>query len=115
MPEQEPGLLYEGIESFRELPFGELWDALEDRAKCGCFYSVHSVYSGITAARRCDSRAAVKRRWLRAVSSGVAQPANRVSGLPSVSSCRKAAHIWRIESLNPNSKIGPVIALNAAS
>ena len=40
-----------------------------------------------------DASAAVNNRWLRAVSSGVAQPANFDGRLPAVISYRNAAHI----------------------
>jgi hypothetical protein len=57
-----------------------------------------------------DSSAAVNRWWLIAVSSGVAQAAKRAAGRPCSNSHKKAARIWRMASLKPNSKIEPVAA-----
>ena len=59
---------------------------------------------------RCDSSAAVKSRCVAAASSGVAHRNGwRIPSTPCSSSSRYAAHIWRIASEKPNSKIAPVI------
>lgn len=64
--------------------------------------------TGSTLLLRWESSAAVRSAWESLVSSGVKQP--KIFGVPASNSRRKAAHICRIESVNPNSKMLPVMA-----
>src|SRR5450755_3756790 len=68
-----------------------------------------SLLNEITCDWRCEARAAVRIRWLCAVSSGVTQEKGWHMWPGWASSSQKAAHICKTESLKPNSKMLPVI------